>query len=147
MYARYHDCDPLTLGVVSKLDKMMPYFVQDIMGHLTGMPGIFISCVFSAALSTLSASINSLSGIVYFDYIKPHIHHTEHKANVIMKLFVFCSGIYCIFGGIIVEKFGSILQMVFSISGISFGSVTGVFLLGMLVPRAHGRVGKLSVAH
>ncbi|KAM8706330.1 hypothetical protein ACLKA7_010584 [Drosophila subpalustris] len=145
MYARYHDCDPLTLGVVNKLDKIMPYFVQDIIGHLTGMPGIFISCVFSAALSTLSASINSLSGIVYFDYIKPHIHHTEHKANVIMKVFVFCSGIYCIFGGIVVEKFGSILQMVYSIGGISFGSVTGVFLLGMLVPRAHGRAAFWSV--
>ncbi|XP_034485819.1 sodium-coupled monocarboxylate transporter 2 [Drosophila innubila] len=145
MYARYHDCDPLTQGVVSKLDKMMPYFVQDIMGHLTGMPGIFISCVFSAALSTLSASINSLSGIVYFDYIKPHINHTEHKANVIMKLFVFFSGIYCIFGGIVVEKFSSILQMVYSIAGISFGSVTGVFLLGMLVPRAHGRAAFWSI--
>ncbi|TDG42422.1 hypothetical protein AWZ03_011143 [Drosophila navojoa] len=139
MYARYHDCDPLAVGVVSKLDKMVPYFVQDIMGHLTGMPGVFISCVFSAALSTLSASINSLGGIVYFDYIKPRIHHTEHKANVIMKIIVFLSGIYCIFGGIVVEKFSSILQMVFSIGGIGFGSVCGVFLLGMLVPRVHGR--------
>ncbi|KAH8381431.1 hypothetical protein KR093_004776, partial [Drosophila rubida] len=145
MYARYHDCDPLSLGVVSKLDKMVPYLVQDVMGHLTGMSGIFISCVFSAALSTISASINSLSGIVYFDYIKPHIHHTEHKANVIMKLFVFFAGIYCIFGGIIVERFGSILQMVYSIGGISFGSVAGVFTLGMLVPRAHGRAGLWSV--
>lgn len=144
MYARYHDCDPLSVGHVSKLDKMVPYFVEDIMGHLSGMPGVFISCVFSAALSTLSASINSLSGIVYFDYIKPHIHHTEHKANLIMKLFVFFSGIYCIFGGIAVEKFSSILQIVYSIGGVSFGSVTGVFLLGMLVPRAHGRVSILT---
>ncbi|KAH8408354.1 hypothetical protein KR215_003465 [Drosophila sulfurigaster] len=145
MYARYHDCDPLTLGIVSKLDKMVPYLVQDVMGHLTGMPGVFISCVFSAALSTLSASINSLSGIVYFDYIKPHIHHTEHKANVIMKLFVLIAGIYCIFGGMVVEQFSSILQIVYSIGGISFGSVAGVFLLGMLVPRAHGRAALWSI--
>ncbi|EDV90552.1 GH14123 [Drosophila grimshawi] len=145
MYARYHDCDPLTLGLVSKLDKMVPYFVQDIVGHLTGLPGIFISCVFSAALSTLSASINALSGIVYFDYIKPHIKHTEHKANIIMKIFVLFTGIYCIFGGIFVEQFNSILQICFSIGGTSFGSVCGVFLLGMLVPRAHGRAALASV--
>lgn len=143
MYARYHDCDPLSLGHVNKLDKMVPYFVEDIMGHLSGMPGVFISCVFSAALSTLSANINSLSGIVYFDYIKPHIQHTEHKANLMMKLFVFFAGIYCIIGGIAVEKFSSILQIVYSIGGVSFGSVAGVFLLGMLVPRAHGRVSIL----
>ncbi|XP_068152991.1 sodium-coupled monocarboxylate transporter 2-like [Drosophila tropicalis] len=139
MFTRYHDCDPLKLGLVSKGDKMVPHFVQDVVGHLRGMPGVFISCVFSAALSTLSASINSLGGVVYFDYIKPHIRHTEHKANVIMKIFVFCCGVYCIFGGMVVEKFGSILQVIYSIGGCSFGSTCATFLLGMLVPRAHGR--------
>ncbi|KAH8276206.1 hypothetical protein KR026_004595 [Drosophila bipectinata] len=137
MYSRFHDCDPIATGQVSKLDKMVPYFVQDTVGHIWGMPGVFISCVFSAALSTLSASINSLSGVVYFDYIKPHIHHTEHKANVIMKIFVFVAGIHCIFGGMVVDKFSSIFQVVYSIVGVSFGANCGVFLLGMLVPKAH----------
>ncbi|XP_017057285.1 LOW QUALITY PROTEIN: sodium-coupled monocarboxylate transporter 2 [Drosophila ficusphila] len=139
IYALFHDCDPIKAGHVSKVDKMVPYFVQDTVGHLWGMPGVFISCVFSAALSTLSASINSLGGVVYFDYIKPHIRHTEHRANVIMKLFVFFTGIYCIFGGILVENFNSILQVVYSITGVSYGSTCGVFLLGMLVPKSHGR--------
>ncbi|KAH8257753.1 hypothetical protein KR038_000118 [Drosophila bunnanda] len=139
MYARFHDCDPIESGHVSKVDKMVPYFVQDTVGHLWGMPGVFISCVFSAALSTLSASINSLGGVVYFDYIKPHIRHTEHKANVIMKLFVLFAGTYCIFGGMMVEKFNSILQVLYSIGGVSFGSTCAVFLLGMLVPSSHGR--------
>ncbi|KAH8284099.1 hypothetical protein KR054_010383 [Drosophila jambulina] len=139
MYARFHDCDPIESGHVSKVDKMVPYFVQDTVGHLKGMPGVFISCVFSAALSTLSASINSLGGVVYFDYIKPHIRHTEHKANVIMKLFVLFAGIYCIFGGMVVEKFNSILQILYSIGGVSFGSTCAVFLLGMLVPKSHGK--------
>ncbi|KAH8355921.1 hypothetical protein KR200_002246 [Drosophila serrata] len=139
MYARFYDCDPIESGHVSKVDKMVPYFVQDTVGHLWGMPGVFISCVFSAALSTLSASINSLGGVVYFDYIKPHIRHTEHKANVIMKLFVLFAGIYCIFGGMMVEKFNSILQVLYSIGGVSFGSTCGVFMLGMLVPSSHGR--------
>ncbi|KAH8338598.1 hypothetical protein KR059_012204 [Drosophila kikkawai] len=145
MYARFHDCDPIESGHVSKVDKMVPYFVQDTVGHLWGMPGVFISCVFSAALSTLSASINSLGGVVYFDYIKPHIRHTEHKANVIMKLFVLFAGIYCIFGGMMVEKFNSILQVLYSIGGISFGSTCGVFLLGMLVPRSHGKAALTGV--
>ncbi|XP_068153303.1 sodium-coupled monocarboxylate transporter 2-like [Drosophila tropicalis] len=146
MYARYHDCDPLTLGKVTKVDRMVPYFVQDVVGHLRGMPGVFISCVFSAALSTLSASINSLGGVVYFDYIKPHIHHTEHKANVIMKIFVLCCGVYCIFGGMIVENFRSLLQVIFSIGGVAYGTTCGTFLLGMLVPRAHGRAAFIAVA-
>ncbi|XP_017844652.1 sodium-coupled monocarboxylate transporter 2 [Drosophila busckii] len=145
MYARYHDCDPLIQGVVSKLDKMVPYLVQDVVGHLSGMPGVFISCVFSAALSTLSASINSLSGIVYFDYIKPRIEHTEHKANIIMKLFVLLTGVYCVLAGFFVERLSSILQIVFSIVGVSYGALTGVFLLGMLIPRAHGRAALIGI--
>lgn len=139
MYARYHDCDPLAAGFVSKADKLMPFFVQDVVGHLKGMPGVFISCVFSAALSTMSAGMNSLAGVVYFDYVKPHIRHTEGRANFIMKTFVFIMGVYCILAGTVVEKFSSILQMVYSIGGVTFGSVFGVFMFGMLVPKAHGR--------
>lgn len=145
MYARYHDCDPLTAGLVEKADKMMPFFVQDTVGHLKGMPGVFISCVFSAALSTMSASMNSLAGILYFDYIKPRIKHTEKRANLIMKTIVLSTGIYCILAGTVVEKFTSILQIVYSIGGVTFGAVFGVFLLGMLVPRAHGKAAFYAV--
>lgn len=140
MYALYYDCDPLTSGYVQKQDKMMPFFVQDIAGHLKGMPGIFISSVFSAALSTMSASLNALAGVVYLDYIKPRIKHTEKKANFIMRGFICVCGIYSIIAGVIVEKFSSILQVIYSISGITLGSVFGVYLLGMLIPRAHAKV-------
>ncbi|XP_055848233.1 sodium-coupled monocarboxylate transporter 1-like [Episyrphus balteatus] len=140
MYALYYNCDPLKLKIVDKSDKLMPYFVQDVAGHLTGMPGVFISCVFSAALSTISANLNSLSGIFYFDCVKPFIkHHTEQKANFVMKAFVFFSGIYCISGGFIVEQFNSILQTVLTIGGLTQGSIVGVFFLGLLVPKAHGK--------
>ncbi|XP_075146357.1 sodium-dependent multivitamin transporter [Haematobia irritans] len=145
MYARYHNCDPLMAGFVSKADKLMPFFVQDVVGHLKGMPGVFISCVFSAALSTMSAGMNSLAGIVYIDYIKPRIHHTERRANFIMKAFVFLTGCYCVLAGTVVEKFSSILQLTYSIGGVTFGSVFGVFMLGMLVPKAHGRAAFWSV--
>lgn len=119
---------------------MMPFFVQDVMGHLLGMPGIFISCVFSAALSTMSALLNSLAGVVYFDYIKPFIKHTDARANNIMKVFVVVMGCYCILGGFVVQKFSSILQTILTITGINTGAVVGVFLLGMFVPRVNGKV-------
>lgn len=139
MYALYHNCDPLKLKIVDKSDKMMPFFVQDVAGHLKGMPGIFISCVFSAALSTISANLNSLSGVFYFDCVKPFIKHTEEKANFIMKTFVLFCGFYCILGGFIVEESKSILQTVLTIGGMTQGSIVGIFFLGLLVPRANGK--------
>ncbi|XP_037824171.1 sodium-coupled monocarboxylate transporter 2-like isoform X1 [Lucilia sericata] len=146
MFARYFGCDPILAGIVEKADKMMPFFVQDVMGHLLGMPGIFISCVFSAALSTMSAMLNSLAGVVYFDYIKPFIRHTDARANNIMKIFVVAMGCYCILGGFVVQRFSSILQSIITITGINTGAVVGVFLLGMFVPRVNGKVAFLSIA-
>ncbi|XP_060645920.1 sodium-coupled monocarboxylate transporter 1-like [Drosophila nasuta] len=145
MFARYYGCDPMLAGMVSKPDKMMPFFIQDIMGNLIGMPGLFISCVFSAALSTLSATLNSLAGVIYFDYIRPFIRHTEARANATMKLVIIAMGIYCIVGGYAVQNFSSIIQTVITITGINTGAVVAVFFLGMLYPRANGKVAVTSL--
>ncbi|XP_055379151.1 sodium-coupled monocarboxylate transporter 1-like [Condylostylus longicornis] len=141
MYARYYLCDPIKAGIVEKQDKLLPFFIQDTIGHIKGMPGIFISCVFSAGLSTVSANFNTVAGIIYFDYISPSIKSTDVdlKANFYMKLIVVVCGIYCILAGFVVEKFGSIFQMTLTISGISQGAVAGTFLLGMLVPIANAK--------
>ncbi|XP_030379943.1 sodium-coupled monocarboxylate transporter 2-like [Scaptodrosophila lebanonensis] len=135
MFAHFFGCDPMLAGLVNKADKMMPFFVQDTAGHITGMPGVFISCVFSAALSTLSGYLHSFAGVVYFDYVKPHIRHTEERANTIMRLLVIAMGIYCIVGGFIVERFDSIMQTMMTISSVTSGPVMSVFVLGMFVPR------------
>uniref|UniRef100_A0A6P4EXD9 Sodium-coupled monocarboxylate transporter 2 n=1 Tax=Drosophila rhopaloa TaxID=1041015 RepID=A0A6P4EXD9_DRORH len=140
MFAYYYGCDPIKAGLVSKPDKLMPFFIQDIMGHLMGMPGVFISCVFSASLSSLSASLNSFAGVVYFDYIKPRINHTEAKANATMKLVIVAMGAYCILGGLVVENFNSIIQTMWTITGINMGAVVGVFCLGMFMPRCNAKV-------
>lgn len=50
IYATYYRCDPLSTGAISKSDQLLPYFVMDIAGNIPGLPGIFLSGVFSAAL-------------------------------------------------------------------------------------------------
>ncbi|GAB0088916.1 sodium-coupled monocarboxylate transporter 2 [Sergentomyia squamirostris] len=139
MFARYHACDPLKVGLVDKLDKMVPFFVQDTVGRFSGMTGIFISCVFSAGLSTISASFNSLSGVIYEDYLRklPGFQHSEPRANFFMKTIVVLSGVYCVAAGVIVHKFGSILEMILTIPSLSSGAILGVFLMGMVNPWAN----------
>lgn len=137
MYSKYAGCDPLTTNTVSKGDKMVPYFIQDVAGHMKGMTGVFMSCVFSAGLSTMSANLNSLSGVLYEDYVRKWVKHTEEKANRIMKLIVLIVGVYCILMGFMVEQFTSILQMVMTVTSVSNGTTLGVFALGMLWPWAN----------
>lgn len=78
--------------------------------------------------------------MVYFDYIRPFINHTEHKANIIMKSLVFVTGFYCIGAGFLVAKSPSILQLNITLASIAQGTMVGVFLLGMLFPRANSIV-------
>lgn len=48
----------------------MPKFVVDAMGQWPGLSGIFVSGIFSASLSSVSAAMNSLAAVTLEDYIK-----------------------------------------------------------------------------
>uniref|UniRef100_T1GDF5 Uncharacterized protein n=1 Tax=Megaselia scalaris TaxID=36166 RepID=T1GDF5_MEGSC len=145
MFANYVDCDPVRAGVVQKQDQMLPFFVQQTVGNIVGMSGFFISSVFSASLSTLSANLNSLSGIIYFDYIKRNVKHTEEKANFIMKIIVCLTGIYCIFGGLVVERFHSLIEVCVTWTGVAFGCLFGVFMMGFFVPKVHSKATFIAI--
>lgn len=145
IYARYHNCDPKTIRLIEKADQILPLFVQQVVGHIPGITGIFISCVFSAGLSTISAMMNALAGIIYQDYLKPlHcIGHTERRANLWMKGIVLAFGIYCVLMEVVIEKFTHLLDAVYSISSLLNGPTVGIFCLGLLWPWAN-RKGAVS---
>lgn len=48
----------------------MPLYVIDSMGHINGLSGLFVAGIFSASLSTVSASLNSLAAVTIEDYCK-----------------------------------------------------------------------------
>lgn len=50
VYATYYGCDPLTAGRIKADDQLLPLFVMETVGHLRGVPGLFIAGVFGAAL-------------------------------------------------------------------------------------------------
>lgn len=50
IYATYHDCDPVSTQQIGKSDQLLPFYVINIAENLPGLPGMFISGVFSAAL-------------------------------------------------------------------------------------------------
>lgn len=50
IYATYYDCDPLTTKLAKAKDQLLPLLVMRIFGDYPGLPGLFVSGVFSAAL-------------------------------------------------------------------------------------------------
>ncbi|XP_014207490.2 putative sodium-dependent multivitamin transporter [Copidosoma floridanum] len=143
IYSRYHDCDPKASGRITSNDQLMPFYIMDTLSQFPGLPGLFISGIFSAALSTISASLNSLAAITLEDHVKP-IYEKCWKRSIseplmmkIGKSLAFAYGLVCIGIALCGQFLGSVLQASLSINGCIGGTVLGIFTLGMLVESAN----------
>ncbi|XP_026465208.1 LOW QUALITY PROTEIN: sodium-coupled monocarboxylate transporter 1-like [Ctenocephalides felis] len=142
IYAMFHNCDPVTNKDISKADQLLPYFVMKVTsGKIPGLPGLFVSGVFSAALSSMSTGLNSMTGVIFQDLIKPMYKKpiTEERASFIMKIIVVIIGAICVALVFVVEKMGTLVQASKSLSGITTGSLLGVFSMGMFFPWANSK--------
>lgn len=88
IYAFYRECDPQSLGLITAADQLLPLFVMDVLGHIPGLPGLFVSCLFSGALSTLSSGLNSIAAVILQDVIREYFFKdmNEFRATVTSKL-------------------------------------------------------------
>lgn len=141
MYALYSDCDPMSVGLVSKIDQMVPYFVMDVTRDYPGLPGLFVAGIFSAALSSLSSVLNSAAGSVYEDFIRDRFpNKTEAQASAIMKWLVVALGALNLGLIFLVERLGSILTLSISFAGVTAGPLLGIFTMGMTYKKGNAKV-------
>lgn len=52
-----------------QIDQLMPFYVVEAMRAVPGLAGLFVAGIFSASLSTVSSSCNSLAAVTLADYI------------------------------------------------------------------------------
>uniref|UniRef100_A0A182SGA4 Sodium/solute symporter n=1 Tax=Anopheles maculatus TaxID=74869 RepID=A0A182SGA4_9DIPT len=140
IYAKYYDCDPLTTKLANAKDQLLPLLVMDTLGDFPGLPGLFVAGVFSAALSSLSTGLNSMSAVVLEDFFKPFSNRplSEKQTSIIMRAVVAVFGAICVALVLVVEKLGSVLQLSMSLGSVSNGPLLGIFTLGVLIPWANG---------
>eukprot|EP00057_Strongylocentrotus_purpuratus_P029239 XP_011683713.1 PREDICTED: sodium-coupled monocarboxylate transporter 1 [Strongylocentrotus purpuratus] len=144
MYANFVECDPFTMGYVTSSDQLMPYFVMYLFGSMPGLPGLFTSAVFSAALSTVSSGLNSLAAVTAEDIVKtiwPNIE--EKKYTLVTKGLALFFGVVCIGMTYVASQLGGVLQAALSIFGMIGGPLLGLYSLGMFFPwtNSYGAIG------
>lgn len=86
---------------------------MDTLSGFPGLPGLFVSGVFSASLSTLSSGFNALSAVTWDDFLKQSRYGkmSENKIKILNKLTAAFYGILTIVMAFLVGQIGSVLQV------------------------------------
>nr|CAD7194906.1 unnamed protein product [Timema douglasi] len=139
IYSSYHDCDPIQTKRITRADQILPYFVMHTAEHIPGLPGLFIAGIFSAALSTMSSTLNSLAGTIFEDFVQPAIRGTRlsNHATLVLRAIVLGVGAISVLMVFVVEKLGGVLELSYTVQGVTAGALLGMFSLGIFIPWAN----------
>lgn len=143
LYAYYANCDPYTAKYVADIDQIYPYFVMEVLSDKKGLPGIFLACVFSGSLSTISSGLNSLAAVVIEDVYKGLMKKSlsDERQGFVSKIFSIVLGAIVVLLTYVVSYLGSILNAALSLFGVLSGPIMGAFFLGFFFPQANSRGG------
>lgn len=114
------------------------YIVHEIPKGI-GLVGILLAAIFSAAMSTLSSSLNSSATAVVTDWIIP-TQRALSDANIVLatKLLTICFGILQIAIGIWAADFDdAVITNALAIAGFSSGLLLGLFAIGTCLDKAN----------
>ncbi|XP_055693862.1 sodium-coupled monocarboxylate transporter 1-like isoform X1 [Lutzomyia longipalpis] len=146
IYTSYENCDPLSAGIVKKIDQIFPYFVQERASLFEGFNGIFIAGITSAGLSTTSTLLNTIGGTIYSDFVSTRITDTSERtfSRIIRTISVVVGliGIALVF---VIERMGTIFAITSQCFTLSTVAVFGLFANGMFIPKINARGAKCGV--
>ncbi|XP_061481946.1 sodium-dependent multivitamin transporter [Rhineura floridana] len=138
MFAYYQEHQPTQEQSSAESDQMVLHFVMDVLQEVPGLPGLFVACLFSGSLSTISSAFNSLATVTMEDLIRPHVASIpEGRATLYSKLLALGYGLLCLGMAYISSMMGPVLQAAISIFGMVGGPLLGLFCLGMFFPCAN----------
>lgn len=117
-------------------DKIFPAFmVADLP---SGLSGLMVAGVLAAAMSTSSATLNSLAASTVIDFYRPLLGRSEPSDDLLRR----SRWVTIVWGGIIIglamlaRTWGPVLEAGLTIASITYGALLGLFLLGRLAPSA-----------
>ncbi|XP_045535023.1 putative sodium-dependent multivitamin transporter [Papilio machaon] len=137
IYAVYKDCDPFTSGKITAIDQLLPYYVVHAMGAAPGLAGLFVAGIFSASLSTISSSCNSLAAITLTDYFGRCCKLSASSTLWLTKMAACGYGLLFLTLAFLAQYLGGVLQSAMTIFGAVGGPLLGVFTLGMFTTFAN----------
>lgn len=120
------------------MDSVFPHFIVN--GLPTGISGLVIASILAAAMSAITACLNSLATVTVMDYYKRFFHRPDKSemhyvwasraATIVIGVVATVSAMY-------VEKLGTIIEIFGKISSLISGPLVTMFFIGVLTKRAN----------
>lgn len=119
-------------------DRIYPDFIWRYLP--VGVAGLVIAAILAAAMSNLSAALNSLASTTIMDFYRPlaearGVKKTEAEYLKVARLATLVWGAVLFLVGLLARRWGSVLEAGLSIASVLYGSLLGVFLLGLFTRR------------
>jgi SSS family transporter len=119
-----------------KADRIFPTFIVN--GLPRGLAGLLVAAVLAAAMSNLSAALNSLSTSSMVDFYLRLRPKTEEISRMKLSRLLTVVWAAILFGlAMLSRRGGRVLELGLSIASVAYGAMLGVFLLGILTKRAN----------
>jgi solute:Na+ symporter, SSS family len=117
-------------------DRIYPTFIVTKMPH--GISALLIAAILAAAMSNLSAALNSLSSSTILDfYLRLRPQTPESRKMYLSRLStVMWATVLFILAVLSLRSVGRVVEVGLQIASIAYGAMLGVFLLGVLTRRA-----------
>ena len=121
-------------AVFASSDRIFPTFIVREMP--IGIAGLLVAAIFAAAMSNLSAALNSLSSTTVVDFymhLRPSADDKQRNlvaksSTILWAIVLFALAVYALAVG----GKGHVVEIGLSIASVAYGCLLGVFLLGTL---------------
>ncbi|MGD0480047.1 MAG: sodium:solute symporter [Terracidiphilus sp.] len=122
----------------TRTDTIFPVFIVNHMPH--GVSGLLIAAILAAAMSNLSAALNSLSSTSMVDfYIRLRPLSSEIRRIWLSRAAMVVWALVLFGLALLARHGGRVIEVGLTIASIAYGGMLGVFLLGVLTRRASER--------
>lgn len=129
-------------------ESIYPAFIWDNLP--AGVAGLAIAAILAAGMSNLSAALNALASTTVMDFYKPWLTQRDPSRPESFFLGVarwatFAWGVILFLVGLVARQWGSVLEAGLTIASILYGSLLGVFLLGLLTQRVRENAAMIAM--
>jgi SSS family transporter len=146
LFVHYSDAH---LPAPKPADRIYPDFVWRNLP--AGVAGLVIAAILAAGMSNLSAALNALASTTIMDFYRPLVatrspQRTEAHFLSLARWATVAWGAILFGIGLVARNWGSVLEAGLTIASILYGSLLGVFLLGLLTRRVQENAAIVAMA-